>query len=354
MSDERLDELLRRLDVPATPDPAFVASSHAIVASAERRARRRDRTLFARLSSVLAPTSVYLGADDRPIRPSGRLVTAGLNGVALFVVAVLAVGLVALRANQSGATAPTATASSLDLLARVRSAGAIRIAVRPDFPQARAGALGGFDIDVATELGMRLGYRVDLVPVAAMEMSSQMTRWDIALPSSALVAHVPEFVSTRPYYLFPVFALVRQTSTEAAPSDLRGARICAVSGSSGEAWLEGSYTPESATAPVERPADPMIVAATSDQECLRELAAGHVDAAVSSTLSPTDLAARPSLRTLDGPVLTEARAIVAARNGPDPTDLLSEIDRVLGEMRRDGTLADLSRNRFGGEELTNP
>ena len=45
-----------------------------------------------------------------------------------------------------------------------RAAGVIRVAVRPDYPQVAVpgGARTGFDVDVANELGRRLGVRVSL------------------------------------------------------------------------------------------------------------------------------------------------------------------------------------------------
>ncbi len=79
-----------------------------------------------------------------------------------------------------------------------------------------------------------------------------------------------------------------------------------------------------------------------------------MDAIVTSALSDSDLAARPSFRTVGGPILVEPRTIVAARAGLDPSALLSVVDDALGAMRSDGTLADLSRNRFGGRDLTTP
>jgi ABC-type amino acid transport substrate-binding protein len=72
-----------------------------------------------------------------------------------------------------------------------------------------------------------------------------------------------------------------------------------------------------------------------------------------STLSQADLSVRPSMRVLGQvPVLIEPRSIVAPTAGPDPGRLIQEIDHALSELRADGTLANASRNRFGGQDLT--
>jgi ABC-type amino acid transport substrate-binding protein len=94
--------------------------------------------------------------------------------------------------------------------------------------------------------------------------------------------------------------------------------------------------------PVERP---------SDADCLELVESGDVSAAVTATLSPADLAARPTLRQVGEPVLVEQRGFVAPR-GSGSAELIEEVDRLLLEMRSDGTIAELSRRRFGGTDLT--
>ena len=75
---------------------------------------------------------------------------------------------------------------------------------------------------------------------------------------------------------------------------------------------------------------------------------------VTSQWSDADLAARPDLTRVGGPVLTEARPVIAVLGDGDPAGLIAEIDRVVAAMRSDGTLADFSRSRFGGLDLSQP
>ena len=77
-------------------------------------------------------------------------------------------------------------------------------------------------------------------------------------------------------------------------------------------------------------------------------------ALVTANWSDADLAARPALKPVGGPIFTEARPVIALRGDPDPDGIIAEIDRIFAAMRADGTLADFSRSRFGGLDLSKP
>ena len=100
---------------------------------------------------------------------------------AVLVVAVVGIVLVRSGAFEAG-TKPSTR------LGGIEARGVIRIAVRPDRPQVTtpAGARSGFDVDVATEIGRRLGLRVELVFTPVDEMLAGRGEWDLGLPSSAV------------------------------------------------------------------------------------------------------------------------------------------------------------------------
>jgi ABC-type amino acid transport substrate-binding protein len=179
--------------------------------------------------------------------------------------------------------------------------------------------------------------------------------WDLGLPSALLPPdRAASFATSDPYYYWPTYLLVRKASTASSPTDLAGLKVCVMTGSSGEFWLGGHLDLSSGMAVAAAPASPLIHTEDTDWACLDALTNGVVDALVTSTLSDSDLAARPSFRTVGGPLFVEPRTIMVSREGPDPSALLSAIDVALGAMRSDGTLADLSRNRFGGRDLSIP
>ena len=115
----------------------------------------------------------------------------------------------------------------------IQARGVIRIALRPDRPQVTtpAGARSGFDVDVATEIGRRLGLRVELVFTPVDEILAGRGEWDVGLPSSAVEPGT--FATTAPYYYWPVRLIVPAGTTASAPSDLTGTTICVVTGSGG-------------------------------------------------------------------------------------------------------------------------
>jgi polar amino acid transport system substrate-binding protein len=269
-----------------------------------------------------------------------------------MVAAVLVVALVGIVLIRSGAFESAAKPPSL--LAEVQARGVIRIAVRPDRPQVTtpAGARSGFDIDVATEIGRRLGLRVELDFTPADDMLAGRGEWDIALPSSAVEPGA--FATTTPYYSWPVRLIVPAGSTAAIPDDLSGSTICVVTGSGGEAWLDGRFRGTSVT-PVAVPPTPSTVhRLATDEGCAADVTAGASAALVTAGWSNADLVTRPTLKALGGSIFTEARPVIAVNGQRDPAGLITEIDRILTAMRSDGALADFSRSRFGGLDLSQP
>jgi polar amino acid transport system substrate-binding protein len=272
---------------------------------------------------------------------SQAVVAAGL------VVAV--VGIVLIR---SGAFETAAKPSTR--LADIQARGVIRIAVRPDRPQVTApgGARSGFDVDVATEIGRRLGLRVELDFTPADEMLAGRGQWDIALPSSAVEPGT--FAASTPYYDWPIRLIVSGGSTVAVPGDLSGSTICVVTGSGGEAWLDGRFRGTSVTIVAVPPAASAVHRLATDEACVADMDAGASSAFITAGWSDADLATRPTLKRLGGPIFTEARPVIAVSGQPDPASLMAEIDRILATMRSDGTIADFSRSRFGGLDLSQP
>jgi ABC-type amino acid transport substrate-binding protein len=321
MSDERIEKALRQ-GPPA--EPAYIVRLTA--ADLRQSVSRRPRSTSA--------VGLFAGVGQ-------AVVAAGL------VVAV--VGIVLIR---SGAFETAAKPSTR--LADIQAHGVIRIAVRPDRPQVTtpAGARSGFDVDVAIEIGRRLNLRVELVFSPVGEMLAGRGDWDVGLPSSAVAPG--RFATTASYYYWPVRLIVPAGSTAAGPSGLAGTTICVVTGSGGEAWLDGRFEGVSAT-PVAVPPTPSAVhRLATDEACAAEVTAGSSAAFITSTWSDADLAARPNLAQLPGPVLTEERPAIAVLGEGDPAGVIAEVDRVVAAMLSDGTVADFSRSRFGGLDLSQP
>ena len=234
-----------------------------------------------------------------------------------------------------------------DLRSSVLERGVLTVAVRADHPQAviESEGLTGFDLDVAQELALRLGVRAEIVTVTRDELAAGAGdgAWDLALGSIPADAVDPARVAAGPpYYAWPRYLLVPSGSPVAGPDELAGSVVCAVTGDPGADWA-ASAIPGAAATLITRP---------TDDDCLPELTAGTAAAVVTSTLGPADLAVRSQVRSIGGPP-HEVR-VVAAHRADRPESLLDDVERLLLDMARDGTLASLSERRFGGFDLSTP
>lgn len=279
-------------------------------------------------------------------RSGGRAGAGRLGVLAALAIAGLAAVLLYPRLTESPPPAH-------DLLAQVQTAGAIQIAVRsvdsaaPNTDAARV----GFDDEVAGELARRIGLQGLILHTDEGSVLAGTGGWDLALPSRA-VGPGSGFAFSRPYYRWPVRAVVPITSAAQSLEELAGATLCVVTGSTAESWVEGTFAGSTAAPPLPPPAFGPIHRVTTDEACLAELADGRSAASVPASLSAADLAGRPAIRSLPDPIFVELRAVLARRAGPDPISLIAEIDRLLGTMAADGTLTQSSRDHFGGLDLT--
>src|SRR4051794_591277 len=91
LTDERIDTLLRRLDVPATPDRAFESASAAAVLSVVQRARRQDATFLGRMRRDIRG-GVSLAAQRTGARRMAMIGITALMLLAAITVLILVAG----------------------------------------------------------------------------------------------------------------------------------------------------------------------------------------------------------------------------------------------------------------------
>jgi L-cystine transport system substrate-binding protein len=332
MDEHRIEDALRA----GPPDePAYVPGLGALPATEQQ------------------PTEATFGSRIR--RPDRRITlrarASGLRFVTCLaaVLAIVVVG-VALRFD----TGPAATQTPGDLLARIKAAGAVRIAVSTEAPQtAVGGAFIGFDVDVAKALAAKLGVRAELQFLTPDEIFSPTGTWDIALPSHVIPDRPIAAVSGASYYDWPEWVVVASASATRGMADLDGRPVCVVAGSPGADWLTShpvAYTrflldpPQGVTA-IER---------SSDADCFAAVAAGDADAAVTATLLDSDVASRDMRLLVADPAIVQHRGMLIRDGGPlaSPATLEAALETAVAELRSNGQLADLSRRAFGGQDLT--
>jgi ABC-type amino acid transport substrate-binding protein len=329
MDDRRMSERLRSTEVLVTPDRAFLDRTYALLAD-----------------ELGLPSATASGAATPAARPRGRWAAGWRHGRGLLVAAAaLALALLALLLV-------LALQRPSQPLSHQR---ALEVVVRPDFPQVDIKGLAGFDIDVAEALAGRMHQRLELTPLAADAMLAGDRAWDVALPSRSVTASEASGAQvSAAYYDWPRYVVVPRDAAVATVADLAGRTVCAAD-AAGRAWLAGGIG--DGTLIIAPPPVGAGVAAdlTGDAACLDALAAGTADAMVTATLTRADLATRPRLEIVgDGPVTVEPRALLVASATSGIPDLPGRVATALASLRADGSLAALSRNRFGGDDLTNP
>ena len=251
---------------------------------------------------------------------------------------------------------PTPPPVAADILADIRAAGLLRVAVTNGSPQVLmpSGAYSGFDMDVAAALGERLGVptHADVVDPSAITDEDSVGQWDLALASVVTTdSPPPDLLAGRGYYTRAGAVVVPAGSNLATLSDLGGRRVCVVKDGLGARWLDGTLRLAGGIA-APAPTPSTLVSEHDLDGCIESLAGGITEAVVVDWVMAVPSSA--GLTTLlDVPFAGVASPLVDGRRA-GATAFLAELDRALAELRANGTLRQLSERRFGGSDLTVP
>jgi ABC-type amino acid transport substrate-binding protein len=161
-----------------------------------------------------------------------------------------------------------------------------------------------------------------------------------------------EIVAAEPIAWWPITFIVTAASPVLSADDISG-RVGATAGSSADRWARGDLGAAASDVPLPPPGI-SLVRTDSDLACLDALVAGDLDACLTTAVVPADLAARPQVRALERSPVVDPRGFAWPRSGPDSAALAAELRRVLGELREDGTLQELSLRRFGTDITASP
>jgi polar amino acid transport system substrate-binding protein len=232
---------------------------------------------------------------------------------------------------------------------RVKGAGKLVLGLDDAFPlmgyRDADGRLSGFDIDLAGEVCRRLGVAVEWRPTRWDGIVHALNdgRFDAIWNGMTITEERARVVAfTRPYLMGGQIAVVRNDDRRFRRlQELKGVTVGAVSGAPGMKALE------------ELPHAPKAVVAYENiPAALAGLAAGSLDAVVADCMPVRDALAKQTgrFRVIAGHVRKEPFGVAFRR---DEKELRDRVQRTLDGLRKDGTMAKLSRKWFG-EDLTNP
>lgn len=251
---------------------------------------------------------------------------------------------------------PTTTAVAADAWQRAADRGHLIVATVADrYPLSyrdESGAFGGFDVDVARQIGKRLGLDVtfEAVDWATLTAGNWDQRWDMSVSSMTPTAARDEVLDFPAVYRYAAIALVvhKDNATIAAASDASGRRIGVTAGTTLERYLRRDLAIyENGEDFAYQISDAAIIPYTGERLMFDHLTAGdgvRLDAAVSAlTNVQAQIDNDAPLRVVPGFLFFEPFAVVVDQG---ETVLADKIEQVVDEMAADGTLSRLSMSWF--------
>lgn len=231
-------------------------------------------------------------------------------------------------------------------LADIKKRGELRVVMSGEYPPfsqpGPSGALVGFDVDVAQEIGRRLGVRVNLVKAEFPSIIAglQAGQFDLAVASQSKTperARAVDFLN-RPYY-YDGFQLFIPAGSKVTSLDALGkAPVAVAQGTVFEKFLKDRKYPNVATY-------------SGEQEIFLALRAGRA-AGMITTRTVGNIAIKNGQQLKSsGPVLQQDNPYITL--GKNQPQLKRAVEQALTDMRSDGTFKRISLKYFN-TDITAP
>jgi len=253
-----------------------------------------------------------------------------------------------------------------DLLGRIEDDGVIRVSTDANYaPQSFLNADGdfeGFDVDVANEIGERLGVEVEFTTpdwdlITAGNWGDQ---WDMSVGSMTVTTarqQVLDFADPAYYYTPAQFAAADGSGIDDW-GDIEGQAVCVGLSTTYETWLNGDIDalglPETSFF-TDPPSGISIIPLTTDNECAQSIQAGREEFSVfltSNTVVQAAIDGGVPVHRVGSPVFSENLAVAFDKNSElDNSSLVEKVSGIIADMHEDGTLRELSLKWFE-EDIT--
>lgn len=244
-----------------------------------------------------------------------------------------------------GALLVLGSASASDL-AQIKQRGSLTVAMSGEYPPfsqpSLKGGLEGFDVDVANEIGKRLGVKVNVVKTEFPSIIAglQAGTFDLAVASQSKTPERAKAVdfSAQPYYYDGVQLFVPVSSSASSLAALKGQPVGVALGTIFEGILK-------------KQGHDKIVTFSGEQEGFLAMGSGRV-AGFLTEKSVGAVAIKKGIKMKPvGPVLASDETYVTfAKNLPA---LAAAVNKALDDMRKDGTMKKISL-RWVGLDLSAP
>jgi len=263
----------------------------------------------------------------------------------------------------SGVLAGEAT----DMLDEVMAAGKLVVATDANYyPQSfirKDGQLDGFDVDVAKEVGRRLGVEVkfETPDWDFIEAGRWQRRFDVSIGSMAPTAAREKVLwFTNTYYCCPAaFVVHRDNTTIRELGDLAGRTVGLCGGATYHAYMEGRLVLRGGgRIHYDPPAGVQIQTYKSDSEALQALQLGdgvRLDAALmAQPMLERVIKDQWPLRIVLKPPFYETLSFALDQERGPSAKMLARLNEIIAAMHKHGTLSDLSEKWYGGDFVPPP
>ena len=200
----------------------------------------------------------------------------------------------------------------------------------------------GFDIDVAEEVCNRLGVKLVKQPINwdTKEEDLNLGKIDCIWNGMSINASREEAMNlSEPYMKNAMVFVVGEGSDIASQADLSGKTVAVQNGSTAQEILEGSGL------------DVTINAIATNVEALQQLDLGLVDSVfLDSVVANYEISSSGKTYTILPDGLEEEEYAIGFRK--EDQALRDEVQKILGEMKADGKLGEISTKWFGSDITT--
>jgi polar amino acid transport system substrate-binding protein len=282
---------------------------------------------------------------------------------------LLLLGMAAAMLMSACSTAPAGG----DLLSDIKARGYILVSTDPNYePQSFLNTSGsraqgtkcpgdalttaemqGFDVDVAAELGKRLGVETCFATPEwdMITAGNWANKWDLSVGSMTITPDRQKILDfTHAYYFTPAVIAVEADSGITSVDQLSGQTLCVAASTTYESWLNGELDLPAETVFAQPPADVKQVVLPTDQECAQAIQAGRtefVGYVTNETVVDSNISNGLNVVKVGGPVYAEYLAGALDKQASRPTaTLLEALNGYVDAMHADGTLTALSTKWF--------
>ena len=258
---------------------------------------------------------------------------------------------------------PATAQDEADQLQRIMDKGIIVMSTDPLYPPQSflddTGEIVGFDLDVGAAIADKLG--VQFVPTPTPWDVVASGRWadrmDFSVGSMTITPARQESIDfTRPYRYDTAGAALRE-GVEA--DSLEGLSVCVGTATTYYDWLSGSLELAEGTGAftTDPPENVNIVTRDTDRICADEWASGRSDTDAWVTSQQTIAQAVDEglpVVPIGEAVFGEPLAVAFDNSVEDNDSLVARVDEIVGELRDEGVLTELSEKWYGVDLTTPP